>query len=203
MARIAHRHRNGQSSVGRKHVFNQQTLPLELIQPRGAFECQFKVQCPARHHADGRNILYKQGAIRRDTKTARFGLEQESLVADAFTTPAPPASIIPSLNDSGPTAANYEPNIGDLLDAKSVTWKWYSGGWDAASCSSTLLPGTTLSNATGMTGSTAPKGSPYITALAGGKLAPGASATVKLKFDPPAIGGLDYQIQTVVDTAAP
>ncbi len=66
-----------------------------------------------------------------------------------------------------------------------------------------LAPGTTLANATGTTLTTAPKGSPYITAFADGKLAPGASASVKLRFDPPTSGGLDYQIQTVVDTATP
>lgn len=52
----------------------------------------------------------------------------------------PPVSLIPSLNDSDPAGANYTPTIGDILDAASVSWKWYSGGWDNAVASSTSNP---------------------------------------------------------------
>jgi phospholipase C len=50
-----------------------------------------------------------------------------------FVTPGSP-TLLQSINDSNPSDPNrpYEPNIGDRLDAAGVSWKWYSGGWDAA-----------------------------------------------------------------------
>jgi phospholipase C len=61
------------------------------------------------------------------------------------------ASLLPSQNDSDPTKANYIPTIGDSLDQAGVSWKWYSGGWDAALASSPSNPannGTTPANPT-------------------------------------------------------
>jgi phospholipase C len=61
------------------------------------------------------------------------------------------ASLLPSQNDSDPTKPNYIPTIGDLLDQAGVSWKWYSGGWDAALASSPSNPannGTTPANPT-------------------------------------------------------
>jgi len=60
-------------------------------------------------------------------------------------------SLLPSLNDSNPADPTrpFEPNIGDRLDAKRVSWKWYSGGWDNALASSPSNPangGTTPPN---------------------------------------------------------
>jgi phospholipase C len=41
-------------------------------------------------------------------------------------------SLLPSINNSNPNGPNYQPNIGDLLDTAGISWKWYSGGWNAA-----------------------------------------------------------------------
>src|SRR5262249_40893708 len=50
-----------------------------------------------------------------------------------FVTPGA-ATLINSINDSNPSDPNrpFEANIGDRLDDAGVSWKWYSGGWDAA-----------------------------------------------------------------------
>jgi phospholipase C len=52
------------------------------------------------------------------------------------------ASLLPSQNDSNPNDPNrpYIPTIGDRLDDAGVSWKWYSGGWDAALASSPSNP---------------------------------------------------------------
>ena len=42
------------------------------------------------------------------------------------------SNTLPLINDTDPTAANYESNIGDELSAKGVSWNWYAGGWDDA-----------------------------------------------------------------------
>jgi acid phosphatase len=62
-------------------------------------------------------------------------------------------SLLPSQNDSNPSDPSrpYIPTIGDLLDNAGVSWKWYSGGWDAALASSPSNPannGTTPANDT-------------------------------------------------------
>jgi acid phosphatase len=61
------------------------------------------------------------------------------------------SGLLPSQNDSNPNDPNrpYIENIGDLLDNAGVSWKWYSGGWDAALASSPTNPannGTTPAN---------------------------------------------------------
>jgi phospholipase C len=50
-----------------------------------------------------------------------------------FVTPGA-ATLENSINDSNPSDPNrvYEQNIGDLLNGADVSWKWYSGGWNAA-----------------------------------------------------------------------
>jgi acid phosphatase len=52
------------------------------------------------------------------------------------------ASLLPSQNDSHPNDPTrpYIPTIGDTLDQADVSWKWYSGGWDAALASSPSNP---------------------------------------------------------------
>lgn len=52
------------------------------------------------------------------------------------------ASLLPSQNDSNPgdPTRPYIPTIGDLLDNAGVSWKWYSGGWDAALAGSPSNP---------------------------------------------------------------
>jgi acid phosphatase len=50
------------------------------------------------------------------------------------------ASLLPSQNDNNPNAPNYIPTIGDTLNAANVSWKWYSGGWNAALASSPSNP---------------------------------------------------------------
>ena len=49
---------------------------------------------------------------------------------------------MPSQNDSNPNDSTrpYIPTIGDSLDGAGVSWKWYSGGWDAALASSPTNP---------------------------------------------------------------
>src|SRR5262249_30900096 len=44
------------------------------------------------------------------------------------------ATLMNSVNDSNPNDPNrpFEANIGDRLTDADVSWKWYSGGWDAA-----------------------------------------------------------------------
>jgi phospholipase C len=61
------------------------------------------------------------------------------------------SGLLPSQNDSNPNDPTrpYIQNIGDLLDNADVSWKWYSGGWDAALASSPSNPandGTTPPN---------------------------------------------------------
>ena len=50
-----------------------------------------------------------------------------------FVTPGA-ATLLRSINDSNPNDPSrpFEQNIGDELSAAGVSWKWYSGGWDAA-----------------------------------------------------------------------
>jgi phospholipase C len=50
--------------------------------------------------------------------------------------------LVPSQNDSNPKDASrpYIPTIGDRLDKKQVSWKYYSGGWDDAIASTLSNP---------------------------------------------------------------
>jgi len=62
------------------------------------------------------------------------------------------SSLLPSLNDSNPADGTrpFTANIGDRLNEKGVSWKWYSGGWDNALASSPSNPannGATPANA--------------------------------------------------------
>ena len=41
-------------------------------------------------------------------------------------------NVLPGINDTDPSKPFYEPNIGDRLSARNVSWNWYSGGWDNA-----------------------------------------------------------------------
>jgi phospholipase C len=43
-------------------------------------------------------------------------------------------TLLKSINDSNPADSTrpFEANIGDSLSNAGVSWKWYSGGWDAA-----------------------------------------------------------------------
>jgi phospholipase C len=52
------------------------------------------------------------------------------------------ASLLPSQNDSNPSDPSrpYLPTVGDLLDKGGISWKWYSGGWDAALAASPSNP---------------------------------------------------------------
>jgi acid phosphatase len=58
-----------------------------------------------------------------------------------FSTPGS-TSLLPSQNDSNPADATrpYIPTIGDRLNDKGVSWKWYSGGWDDALASTASNP---------------------------------------------------------------
>jgi phospholipase C len=52
----------------------------------------------------------------------------------------PPGDLtLPTLNDSNPSAPNYQLTLGDLLNAHTsngqgdpISWKWYAEGWDQA-----------------------------------------------------------------------
>ena len=50
--------------------------------------------------------------------------------------------LVPSQNDSNPSDQSrpYIPTIGDRLDRKHVSWKYYSGGWDDAIASTLSNP---------------------------------------------------------------
>lgn len=49
-------------------------------------------------------------------------------------------ALMPSLNNTNPAGVEYTQNIGDILDAGGVSWKWYSGGWDKALAASKSNP---------------------------------------------------------------
>src|SRR5262245_18492892 len=74
----------------------------------------------------------KDGNLTIDGKYAVNTTFSANLVP-SFVTPGA-ATLEHSLNDSNPSDPSrpYEKNIGDLLSAAGVDWKWYSGGWDAA-----------------------------------------------------------------------
>jgi hypothetical protein len=64
-----------------------------------------------------------------------------------------------------------------------------------------LSPNATLFNATGMTSTALPAGSPYITVvLNGGTLAPGATASVVLQFTNPTMAAITYATRVLVLT---
>jgi phospholipase C len=44
----------------------------------------------------------------------------------------PTDQLLQPINDTNPNAPGYQPTIGDRLDDKDVSWKWYSGGWSDA-----------------------------------------------------------------------
>jgi len=52
------------------------------------------------------------------------------------------SSLLPALNDSDPSDVSrpYTPTIGDRLNGKHVSWKWYSGGWNNALASTASNP---------------------------------------------------------------
>lgn len=60
----------------------------------------------------------------------------------AFPGGVPPASLLPSQNDSNPadTTRPFRKTIGDLLDDAGISWKWYSGGYENALQSSPSNP---------------------------------------------------------------
>src|SRR5439155_25492585 len=51
-------------------------------------------------------------------------------------------SLLPAQNDSNPADPTrpYIPTIGDRLNDKGVSWKWYSGGFDNALASTAVNP---------------------------------------------------------------
>jgi phospholipase C len=40
--------------------------------------------------------------------------------------------LLQPINDNNPNAAGYQTNIGDELNTKGITWKYYAGGWNNA-----------------------------------------------------------------------
>jgi phospholipase C len=46
--------------------------------------------------------------------------------------PGTPTSKRLLINNTDPSQPGYTPNIGNSLDDAGVSWKWYSGGWNAA-----------------------------------------------------------------------
>ena len=67
---------------------------------------------------------------------------------------------------------------------------------------SNLSPAVTLTNLSGTSGC-ASSGSPYVTALPSGSLAPGASATVELIFRNPLLSGFTYSATVTAGFGAP
>jgi phospholipase C len=74
----------------------------------------------------------KDGNLTIDGKYAVNTTFSANLVP-SFVTPGA-ATLENSINDSNPSDPNrpFEANIGDRLDGAGVSWKWYSGGWEAA-----------------------------------------------------------------------
>jgi phospholipase C len=64
----------------------------------------------------------------------------QNLSPDFLNTTNSPNNLLPSINDSDPSAPNYMQNIGDQLNGAGVNWKWYSGGWDNALAGSPSNP---------------------------------------------------------------
>jgi len=42
------------------------------------------------------------------------------------------SNVLPGINDVDASKPFYQPNIGDELSAKNISWNWYAGGWDDA-----------------------------------------------------------------------
>ncbi|GAC1546596.1 MAG: acid phosphatase [Vulcanimicrobiaceae bacterium] len=76
--------------------------------------------------AGGKGLkLDPNGKIVKDGAVTPDGFAVNTL----FTVNSPHPASVPAAN-LVPNQTN--PNIGDRLSAKNVTWKWYSGGWDNA-----------------------------------------------------------------------
>jgi phospholipase C len=110
---------------------------------------------------DGQLLLKASGAIQHDGNITPIGgasfadpaggpFTQNYAINTIFSKNLAPdfignntsTSLLPSQNDSNPSDPNrpYIQTIGDLLDNANVSWKWYSGGWDAALASSPSNP---------------------------------------------------------------
>src|SRR5262249_44282315 len=74
----------------------------------------------------------KDGNLTFDGKYAVNTTFSANLVP-SFITPGA-ATLLKSINDSNLSDPNhpFEATIGDRLSGAGVSWKWYSGGWDAA-----------------------------------------------------------------------
>ena len=109
--------------------------------------------------ANGQLALDANGKIIQDGKITPIGAPFQSAPGQTFdqnyavntiysANLAPAGSdpksngLLPSQNDSNPIDSTrpYIPTIGDSLDSAGVSWKWYSGGWDAALASSPTNP---------------------------------------------------------------
>jgi phospholipase C len=101
--------------------------------------------------ASGRLALGADGKIIRDGKVTPINATFEHNFAvntiysvnmvPTFKTPAD-TDLLPSQNDSHPgdPARPYLPTIGDRLEERRISWKWYAGGWDAAVASTLSNP---------------------------------------------------------------
>lgn len=71
-------------------------------------------------------------------RDAHLTLDGRHVVNTTFPAQGPRPRRIPrdqllnAINDTDPDAPGYTPTIGDRLDEKGISWRWYSGGWDDA-----------------------------------------------------------------------
>jgi phospholipase C len=88
--------------------------------------------------ATGQLALKPDQTIVQDGKVTPDGYAVNTIyspnMVPNFITPGDATSIVPLTNDSNPNDPTrpYQQNIGDLLSQANVSWKWYSGGWNAA-----------------------------------------------------------------------
>ena len=89
----------------------------------------------------GSDVVYKDGS--HFTKHYVVNTTFTANMCPTFSTFGS-VGLIPSLNNTNSGSSDYVQNIGDRLDAASISWKWYSGGWSNAlesSKSNPLHPG--------------------------------------------------------------
>lgn len=74
----------------------------------------------------------------RTLKDSNLTFDGQYVVNTTYPAQGPhPTSITPDkllfpINNVDPSRSDYVPTIGDRLDSKKVTWKWYAGGWNDA-----------------------------------------------------------------------
>jgi phospholipase C len=77
------------------------------------------------------NSTTKTLADNQLTFDGRYGVNTIQPLLAPFSSGTPTSKRL-LINNTNPNAPGYTPTIGNLLDNSGVSWKWYSGGWNAA-----------------------------------------------------------------------